>query len=270
MAVEKVMTSEVAVIREQIDAVRKVLAPDLTDQELQLFAMVAHRSHLDPFAKQIYAIKRAGKLTFQTGIDGFRASAEETGEYRGSDEPEYGPIIDVSFPHPEWARVTVHRQYPTGDWLHQSATVYWDEYYPGDAGGHQWRKMPRAMLSKAAEAAAFRRAFPKRFGGVYEATEMAQADSDMIERPSSAKANAASRRAAIMASTEVERAPDDSEDAVVVEVAPPPTTASAIPVQCESVDPYWTGETAERCRKEKGHKGTHRTSSATWLDSDVS
>lgn len=261
MAVEKAMTSEVAVIREQIDAVRKVLAPDLTDQELQLFAMVAHRSHLDPFAKQIYAIKRAGKLTFQTGIDGFRASAEETGEYRGSDEPEYGPIIDVPFPHPEWARVTVHRQYPTGDWLHQSATVYWDEYYPGDAGGHQWRKMPRAMLSKAAEAAAFRRAFPKRFGGVYEATEMAQADSDMIERPSTAKDNAANRRAAIMATTDAARALAGSEDAVVVEVAPTPTAASAIPVQCESVDPY---DNAERCRKESAHKGAHRSSSATW------
>jgi phage recombination protein Bet len=258
---DKAMTSEATVIREQLDAVRKVLAPDLTDQELQLFAMVAHRSHLDPFAKQIYAIKRNGKLTFQTGIDGFRASAEETGEYRGSDEPEYGPIVEAPFPHPEWARVTVHRQFLGGDWLHQPATVYWDEYYPGDAGGHQWRKMPRAMLSKAAEAAAFRRAFPKRFGGVYEATEMAQADSDMADRPTSAKSNAAHRRAAIMATTEVVRAPDDSEDAVVVEVVPAPTTASAIPQQCEAVDPY-AGD--ERCRKEDGHKGAHRSTSATW------
>ena len=257
---DKAMTSEATVIREQLDAVRKVLAPDLTDQELQLFAMVAHRSHLDPFAKQIYAIKRNGKLTFQTGIDGFRASAEETGEYRGSDEPEYGPIVETPFPHPEWARVTVHRQFLGGDWLHQPATVYWDEYYPGDAGGHQWRKMPRAMLSKAAEAAAFRRAFPKRFGGVYEATEMAQADSDMADRPTSAKSNAAHRRAAIMATTEVVRAPDDSEDAVVVEVVPAPTTASAIPQQCEEIDPFVN----ERCRKENGHKGAHRSTSATW------
>ena len=54
-------------------AVRSVLAPDLTDDELILFAMVAQRSGLDPFAKQLYAIKRKGRLGFQTGIDGLRS-----------------------------------------------------------------------------------------------------------------------------------------------------------------------------------------------------
>ena len=45
-------------IRAQLDTVRNVLAPDLNDMELQLFSMVAQRSRLDPFAKQIYAVKR--------------------------------------------------------------------------------------------------------------------------------------------------------------------------------------------------------------------
>lgn len=149
---------------------------DFSDQELDLFAMVALRMRLDPFAKQIYAVKRQGKVTFQTGIDGFRSSAEETDQYRGSDEPEYGPMVGSNPVHPEWARVTVHRQLPNGEWIHQSATAYWDEYVVTGSQGFQWTKMPRVMLAKCAEAAAFRKAFPKRFAQVYESAEMQQAD----------------------------------------------------------------------------------------------
>jgi phage recombination protein Bet len=167
-------------IKEQLETVKSVLAPDLNDQELQLFAMVSQRLRLDPFIRQIHAIKRNSRqgprLTFQTGIDGFRASAEETGEYRGSDEPEFGPTVAQPFAHPEWAKVTVYRQYENGDVRGQSHTVYWNELYPGDAEGFMWRKMPRNQLAKCAEAGAFRKAFPKRFVGIYTPEEMQQGD----------------------------------------------------------------------------------------------
>jgi len=39
---------------------------DLTDGEMQVFAMVALHTGLDPFTKQIYAIKRGGRVTHQT------------------------------------------------------------------------------------------------------------------------------------------------------------------------------------------------------------
>jgi phage recombination protein Bet len=168
---------------DQLNLIRSVLAPDLNDQELRLFALVAYRSRLDPFAKQLYAIKRKGRVTFQTGIDGFRSSAEETNEYRGSDEPTYGPMIDKPFPHPEFATVVVHRQFAGGAMLDQSSTAYFDEFYPGDDQGFQWRKMPRVMLAKCAEAAAFRKAFPKRFSDVYTPEEMAQADAAAVATP---------------------------------------------------------------------------------------
>jgi phage recombination protein Bet len=172
--------SEAMEVYARLQLVRNVLAPDLNDMELQLFAMVANQSRLDPFAKQIYAIKRntrnGPRLTFQTGIDGFRSSAEETGEYRGSDEPEYGDWIAQPFGHPEWARVVVHRRFPGGDVLDQSATVYWSEFYPGEQQGYTWKQMPRVMLAKCAEAAAMRKAFPKRFGQVYTAEEMQRSE----------------------------------------------------------------------------------------------
>ena len=154
----------------RLQAVRNVLAPDLNDQELQLFAMVAQRSGLDPFAKQIYAIKRGGRVTFQTGIDGFRSTAERTGEYAGSDEPEFGPDQNG---HPEWARVTVYRM-KNRTRFGQPATAYWAEFHPG---GNQpmWQKMPRNQLAKCAEALALRKAFPYVLSDIYTPEEMEQA-----------------------------------------------------------------------------------------------
>ena len=209
---------------------------DFNDQELDLFAMVALRMRLDPFARQIHAIKRQGKVTFQVGIDGFRSSAEETDQYRGSDEPEYGPIIEKPWPHPEWAQVTVHRQYPDGTWLHQSATAYFDEFLPGQGQDFQWKKMPRVMLAKCAEAAAFRKAFPKRFGQVYVPEEMQQADAAAAATPIQATVTSHRDRIAAQAAALTTHAAADDKaaatDTTPVPRAPDPVAepaAEAIP-----------------------------------------
>jgi phage recombination protein Bet len=164
-----------------LQEVRNVLAPDLTDDELRLFAMVAARSGLDPFAKQIYAIKRKGRVTFQTGIDGLRSIAARTGEYDGQDEPEYGPDCPCQQnpkPHPLYAVVRVYRK---GVARPIPATAYWHEYLPVDT--FQWVKMPHLMLAKVAEALALRKAFPwdptsqSGIGGdLYTPEEMVQAE----------------------------------------------------------------------------------------------
>jgi phage recombination protein Bet len=195
---------------------------DFTDQELDLFAMVALRMRLDPFQKQIYAVKRQGKVTFQTGIDGFRSSAEETDQYRGSDEPEYGPMVGNP-PHPEWAKVVVHRELPDGARISQSATAYWDEYVVTGSQGFQWTKMPRVMLAKCAEAAAFRKAFPKRFAQAYEPAEMQQADAVAQATPVAAlthRDRIAAERAALESPT--------------TSAAPATRSADTRPVQAEA------------------------------------
>lgn len=200
---------------EMVDALKAVqaaIAPDLNPAELKLFAMVAYRSGLDPFARQIHAVKRQGKVTFQTGIDGFRSSAERTGEYDGSDEPEYGPVCACSEapkPHPEWARVTVYRL-RGGERKGQSATAYWHEFKPAPGqsgnGDSMWKKMPRNQLAKCAEALAFRKAFPYVLADVYSHDEMAQADNGprVIEHRQTAREAVAARRAEVEESGSVE------------------------------------------------------------------
>lgn len=185
-----------------LNTVRDVLAPDLSPDELRLFAMVANRSGLDPFAKQVYAVKRKGRVTFQTSIDGYRSIAERTGEYDGSDEPEFGPTEKG---HPEWARVTVYR-FRNGRRTGQSATAYWDEFHPG-GDAPMWAKMPRNQLAKCAEALALRKAFPYVFADIYTTEEMAQADArdaaearaEKVAALPSARERVAARRAAIEA-----------------------------------------------------------------------
>jgi len=171
--------------------VREVLAPDLTLAELRLFAMVADRSGLDPFARQIFAVKRRSggvyRVTFQTGIDGYRSIAARTGEYDGQDEPTYSADCScerLPKPHPVSSTVRVHRK---GMSHPVAATAFWHEYVPeaGQSGNgdQMWRKMPHVMIAKVAEALALRKAFPwdpNRQTGigsdVYTTDEMAQAD----------------------------------------------------------------------------------------------
>jgi hypothetical protein len=79
-----------------------------------------------------------------------------------------------------------------------TATARWSEYFPGDQGGHMWRKMPHTMLAKCAEALALRKGFPRQLAGLYAKEEMDQADSPrgyVVEPPapvSGVRENAAS------------------------------------------------------------------------------
>jgi hypothetical protein len=71
---------------EQTQLISTTIAPGCSNDELRLFAYACQRTGLDPFSKQIYAIKRGGKMTIQAGIDGLRSIAERTGQLDGSDD----------------------------------------------------------------------------------------------------------------------------------------------------------------------------------------
>ena len=170
-------TPELLEWESKIDLIRRTVAAGASADELELFFHQARRAGLDPLAKQIYFVKRQGKGVVQVGIDGLRLIADRTGQYAGSDDAEF--VGNTPSGYPATARVTVYKLVQ-GHRCAFSATARWDEYYPGDSQGFQWKRMPHAMLAKCSEALALRKAFPADMSGLYVHEEMEQAGRNEI------------------------------------------------------------------------------------------
>jgi len=179
----------------QIELIKRQICPGVDDDNFQLFLMNCQRLRLDPLSRQIYLIERKEKYldeksgqwrwrkkyTTQVSIDGFRLTAERTGEYAGQLGPEWcdkvGPWLDV-WRHaepPAAARVGVLRKdFEKPLWTPANFNEYAVRNDKGELVG-LWRKMPGVMIAKCAEALSLRRAFPRELSGMYSPEEMAQA-----------------------------------------------------------------------------------------------
>lgn len=158
---------------ETVELIKKTIADGATDNELQMFLYQAKRAGLDPLARQIYFVKRGGKVVIQTSIDGFRVVAERNGDYAGQDEPEF---IEGANGKPTVAKVRVYKFRGEQRYLAATGVAHWEEYKPQAGQDFMWNKMPHTMLAKVAEALALRKAFPQDLSGIYSDDEIAQAN----------------------------------------------------------------------------------------------
>lgn len=173
--------AEYQAFRRELDTVRDLIAKDCTDEEMALFAKVCRKSGLDPFSRQIYAIKRNSKsgpkMNIQTGIDGFRVIAERSGMYLGQlgpfwcDDDGLWREVWLGKGAPAAAKVGILR----AGWSEPLWAVARTKSYI-QSSNPLWTSMPEVMIAKVAEALAIRKAFPNDTSGIYTDEEMDQAE----------------------------------------------------------------------------------------------
>jgi phage recombination protein Bet len=169
--------------RAEIELIKSTVAVGASDLELKLFVAQCKRTGLDPFAKQIYAVKRwntqQGKdtMSIQIAIDGYRLIAERTGKYAGQLGPYWcgkdAQWVEVWLDDkpPLAAKVGVIRHdFKEPIWVTAKYSSFVQTKKDGTVN-HFWKIMPEVMLAKVAESQALRKAFPQDLSGTHTEEE---------------------------------------------------------------------------------------------------
>lgn len=174
---------------EMVKTLKATVAQGLNDAEFVMFAQHCKATGLNPFKKEVWAIKGKsyinkrgerieGKVQIMTGINGFHTIANANPSYDGL---ETG-LIDKNGDYKTQA-------YPGNDYIGAWCKVYRkDRRMPVEAVAMLleydksaevsydsiWKKMKRVMITKCAESVALRKAFPQELNGLYTSEEMPQ------------------------------------------------------------------------------------------------
>ena len=148
---------------QQVQLIRDMCAKDCTENEFLLLMQLAKTYQLDPFAKQIWAVKYGNNpAAIFCGRDGFLAIAHRSGKFDGMESGTRKDGDDLI----GWCKV--YRK----DMSHPfEVEVSLSEY---STGKNLWQTKPKTMIVKVAESHALRRAFG--ISGLYAPEEIDTGD----------------------------------------------------------------------------------------------
>lgn len=168
------------------NVLKQTIFPDAQDQSILMAVDYCKVRNLDILKKPVHIVpiwntkKKCYVDTVWQGISELRTTAMRTGQYAGIDETVYGEEVTeevggVLMTFPKYAQVTVYRLVGNTRVPFVGDKVYWLENYAKKKEGEpnaMWQQRPYGQISKCAEAAALRKAFPEEIGNAYTAEEM--------------------------------------------------------------------------------------------------
>lgn len=177
---------------------KRMYLSEASSDEAEQFYETVIRTRLSPDQRQIYVRMQSSKakvnhqwvwqkkMLIMVSIDGFRLVAERTGKYAGqetalfsADGKSWTEAWSPKDP-PKFAKVGILRH----DFKKPLFVVAkWDTFKQETKDNKLtrfWANMPEVMLSKVAEAQAFRRAFPQELSGLYEPAEITETESESL------------------------------------------------------------------------------------------
>jgi phage recombination protein Bet len=146
--------------REVIATLKATVAQGLTDPEFALFAEHCKGTGLNPFKREVWAIKAGGRLQIMTGLQGYLSIANSHTQFDG---------MEVEVDSDENPTKAIARVYRKDRRIPAEGVALMKEYRKETP---IWRQMPRVMLTKVAKSIALREAFPQELNGTYTAEEM--------------------------------------------------------------------------------------------------
>lgn len=181
---------------EQLKFIKGLINPDLTDNELYMFLVIASKAGLNPFNKEIIAIvysknnEAERRVNYIVTRDGKRAVAGRKGGLE-SVKTESIWVKEVSNPQTEGEKVQIQVQPWEGGklWGAKSTVVRNGQTFESvvslteyNTGKNVWATKPETMIKKVAESQALSQAVPELLG-LYDESERIEVASTQPNTP---------------------------------------------------------------------------------------
>lgn len=174
----------------KVEVIRNTVAKGATNDELEMYLHLAARYDLDPFAKEIWFVKRGSDATIMTSRDGYLKIAQKNPDFIGltSFVVREGDEFSVDASHYDvshkfgskrgkilgaWAKCERDGRKPV------ICFVELEDYY--DDKSPVWKKYTSAMIQKVAEVFVLKRQFG--ISGLVTSEEMPESFTQPIHQP---------------------------------------------------------------------------------------